>query len=124
MRLLKLTIVLIVIFAGCSSDDPDKGCVPVKKALKKISALSDIVEKGVVAGRPKCQVYTGAQIVACIYEGARVYYFANYASSNATCVALAYDCHGDELINWGDSQAEWSAFEKDRTEEELLWEKE
>ena len=118
-----LSITLFVGFSNCSNDGPENSCVPTSKALDEISSLSNIVENGKIAGRPTCTVYSGARISACKYKGETTYYFVNAASSNASCVWIAYDCRGEELINWGSNQAAWSEFEAERSEEELLWQK-
>ena len=109
--------------AGCSEDNADNGCVPTSKALEEVSSLANIVNTGKVAGRPSCTVYTGARIFACKYKGETTYYFTNPASSLGVCVSIAYDCHGDEILNWADDNAAWTAFEAETSEGEELWKK-
>jgi hypothetical protein len=116
------SFVLSVIFS-CSEKGPENNCGPTSKALADISSLSNIVNSGKIAGRPTCTVYAGSQIYACRYQGETTYYLINAASSIASCVMIAYDCHGEELINWGSNESAWSAFETDRSDEEMLWEK-
>lgn len=123
MRTIQFIIALSIITAGCSEDDPNGGCVAVDKALKQVASLENIVEKGIIAGRPDCTVYKGARIFACVYKGERTYYLSNGASSMATCVFIAYDCHGDEIINFGTDSEGWNTFYGEQTEEELLWTK-
>lgn len=125
MRFLQTCLVLVFLLSvtSCSDDGPGDGCVPVSKALDDISSLSNIVDNGKIAGRPTCTVYSAARIYACKYKGESTYYFVNAASSNSSCVMIAYDCHGEELINWGANQTAWTEFEQARSEEELLWEK-
>jgi len=118
-----LFYIVVVALAGCSGDDDGDGCVPVSKALKEISSLSNIVESGRVAGRPSCMVYAGARIYACEYKGKTTYYFTNMASSNAVCNGIVYDCHGDEILNWASDQAGWTAYEAERSDEKELWKK-
>jgi len=120
---ISVIFLLILGFAGCSDDSPGDGCIQPDRALEDISSLANIVNSGRVAGRPACIVYSFASIHACKYKGETTYYFTNSASSNSVCVSIAYDCHGDEILNWGTDQASWTAFEAERTEEELLWEK-
>jgi hypothetical protein len=122
MRILVLLLILTV-GVRCSEEGPENGCVPTSKALTDISSLSNIVNSGKIAGRPTCTVYSMARIYACKYKGATTYYFVNSASSNSVCVMIAYDCQGEELVNWGSNQAAWTEFESERSEEELLWEK-
>ena len=110
--------------SDCSEKDPDNGCVQPANALEQISSLANIVNTGRVAGRPSCIVYSFASIHACKYKGETTYYFTNSASSNSVCVLIAYDCRGEEILNWRTDQPSWTAFEAERTDEELLWEKE
>ena len=125
MRIIISLLVLIglVDFSRCSENDPGNQCVAPSKALDEVSSLSNIVNNGKIAGRPTCIVYGGATIYSCVYKGATAYYFVNAASSNSACVMIAYDCHGEELINWGSNQSAWTSFEAERSEENLLWEK-
>ena len=125
MRFIRTFVALSFILGAtsCSDDGPGEGCVPVSKAVDDISSLSNIIDNGKIAGRPTCTVYSGARIYACKYKGESAYYFVNAASSNSACVMIAYDCYGEELINWGSNQAAWTEFEQERSEEELLWQK-
>ena len=122
MRLLVIVLAFAVI-TGCSDDHASDGCVQPKDALEDISSLANIVNSGRIAGRPSCMVYAFAKIYACKYKDETTYYLTNMASSNSVCNSIAYDCHGDEILNWGTDQASWTAFEAERTDEELLWEK-
>ena len=119
----RLAIIFLIITAGCSKDDAEKGCVPIDKALGQVASLSNIAEKGLVAGRPDCSVYAGARIFACRYQEQTAYSFSNPASSLSTCGFIVYDCFGDEIINRATDEAAWTAFEAKKTNEELLWEK-
>ena len=121
MRLLLLSGFLVI--AGCSDEDQEKQCVESSKALEEVSSLANIVNNDKIAGRPTCTVYSGAQIFACQYEGQTTYYFTNPASSVAVCGFIAYDCHGEELINRGSNDEAWTQFEEDRTDAEELWAK-
>jgi hypothetical protein len=118
-----LALSLFISITNCSDDGPENSCVPASKALTDISSLSNIADNGKIAGRPSCTVYSGARIYTCTYKGETTYYFVNAASSNSACVMIAYDCQGEELINWGSNQTAWSEFEAERSEEELLWQK-
>ena len=125
MRILSslLAFLFLVALIRCSENEPGNNCVSPSKALDEVSSLSNIVNNSKVAGRPTCIVYAGASIYSCIYKGETTYYFVNSASSNSACVMIAYDCHGEELINWGSNQNAWTSFEGERSEESLLWEK-
>jgi hypothetical protein len=122
MRLL-IVILASIVLSGCSENDPGDNCIGPSKALEDISSLANIVNSGRVAGRPSCIVYAFAKIHACQYKGETTYYFTNSASSNSACVSIAYDCRGEEILNWGTDQASWTAFEAERSDEDLLWEK-
>jgi hypothetical protein len=122
MRLFALTCVVAFV-AGCSEESPERRCVEPSNALADISSLSNIVNNGKVAGRPSCLVYSGAQIHSSQYNGQTTYSFANPLSSVDVCGFIAYDCHGEEIINRGGNSEDWDAFEQERTDVELLWEK-
>jgi hypothetical protein len=121
MRLLLIISILLV--AGCSKEDPARQCVEKSKALGEVSSLANIVNNDKIAGRPTCTVYSGAQISAAQYEGQTTYFLSNAASSTAVCGFIAYDCYGEELINRASNAEAWDAYERDRTDVELLWEK-
>ena len=118
-----LVLIALAVLVACSEDPAEKTCVPPSKALDEVASLATIVDNGLIAGRPNCTVYAGSKIYSCKYKGEITYYFVNSASSNSECVMIAYDCHGEELINWGSNQSAWAAFEAERSEVELLWTK-
>jgi hypothetical protein len=122
MRVVLLTS-LVILTASCSEENPERKCIEPSSALADISSLSNIVNNGKVAGRPGCIVYSGAQIQSCQYESQTTYFFTNASSSEAVCGFIVYDCHGEEIINRGGNAEAWDAFERDRTDVELLWEK-
>ena len=55
----------------------------------------------VIAG-DDCQLYRGAYLSTCIYQGRLVVYLQNFASSLGICTATLYSCKG-EVIFRGDS---------------------
>jgi hypothetical protein len=123
MKGARILAIVVISLVGCSEDNQDNNCVQPKDALEDISSLANIVKSGRIAGRPSCIVYSMARIYSCKYKGETTYYFTNLASSNSVCNAIVYDCRGDEIINRGTDEPSWTAFEAEKTDEELLWER-
>jgi hypothetical protein len=66
-------------------------------------------------------VYEGALIFSYVFRGAQVFYVSNPLSSYRP--ERVYDCSGNIVIDYPSPQADWTAFEKERTQQILLWSK-
>jgi hypothetical protein len=111
---MKSIIVFIFIFfiiIACHKNDSAFNC-SVKDPIKELKWLSELT------GGKSCQLYAGARVYSYTYTGKSVFYFTNPASSLGSCGHAIYDCSGAKM-----TITDWVDFEKNRTEEKLLWSK-
>ncbi len=106
---MSLIIVLLFYLIACkksnnnTSDNISRAIVP--NTCDSSALINDPLSvfwiQRVIAG-DDCQLYRGAYLSTCTYQGRLVVYLQNFASSLGICTATLYSCKG-EVIFRGDS---------------------
>lgn len=115
-----LLMLLIGIFAfSCKKSGPenqDPGVCGVNSVEELGWANALILNEG------PCTVYSGAKLYAYTFNAEQVIYLRNPASSLYRCNQAVYNCSGISISD-GWNAENWAAFETNRSNEKLLWEK-
>lgn len=118
-NLLPLLLIGILAF-GCKKSGPESEEVSDACGASSVEELA--WANALINNEGSCMVYAGTKLYAYTFNAESVIYLSNRASSLYRCNQVVYNCSGASISD-GWNAENWAAFEANRRNEKLLWEK-